>query len=386
MSTAMKWIQTLPSEGDRASARELADSLARAVQAKDWKQAHVLAFKLTAIAPTLEAVGPYALSAFADRKLREGIRVLQECTRLKPDQPAEFWDLLGCFLLDMGESENALSAFKHSGPSCDRLPAICVNGALGQYMARNHQEAVTLLRQGARMHTNSLLLSHLMTLLTEGEEMIESQMKPLKHATPITIFPCPYPALAAGDPAIRGQVHVMESPLLMEFRLNEVPAEPNMVVEWRKLLVAAWSDDGLHLQFGTVVKSISPTLMTLSLRKPFKRFQRRKFKRIPVKSGVKGLVVCKEIRTASVLDLIDLSAGGCQINFPISVPKGTLLNFDLIFEVGGTHSEFNIPGLARSVRGAGKQFILTVEFQIDPAVQARLETILTQNEFALRRF
>lgn len=386
MTTAVKWIQTLSSEGDRANARELSDALSRAVSAKDWKQAHVLAFKLTGLSPTLEAVGPYALAAYADRKLREGLRVLQECTRLKPDQPAEFWDLMGCFLLDMGESENAMASFKHSAPACDRSPALGVNAALGHYMSRNVQEAVNQLRLAIRMHANSILLSHLVTLLTEGEEMIESQMKPLKHATPITIFPCPYPALATGDPAIRGQIHVMESPLLMEFRLNEVPPEPNMVVEWRKLLVAVWSDDGLHLQFGTVVKSISPTLMTLSLRKPFKRFQRRKFKRIPVKNGVKGLVVCKEIRTASVLDLVDLSAGGCQINFPMAVPKGTLLNFDLIFEIGGTHSEFNLHGLVRSIRGAGKQFILTVEFQIDPAVQGRLETLINQNEFALRRF
>ncbi len=380
------WLQNLPSSADRVNARELAASLSQAVEAGDWKQAHVLAFKLTGIAPAWEAIGSYALAAFAERKLREGLRVLRECTRLQPDQPPEFWDLMGCCLLDMGENENALTCFKNSIAACDRLPLAGVNAALANYMIRNTEQAVAILRQTARMHNNTLFVAHLLTLLTEGEEIIESQMRPLKHATPITIFACPLPAIYSGDPAIRGKIHVMDSPLIMEFQLDEVPPPPNMAVEWRKLLIAAWSDDGLHLQFGTVVKAISSTLLTLSLRKPFKRFQRRKFKRIAVKGGVKGLVICKEIRTASALDLIDLSAGGCQIHFPIAVPKGTLLNFDLIFEVPGLRSEFNLHGLVRTVRSAGKQSVLTIEFQNDPAIQSRLDGILMQHEFALRRF
>lgn len=382
----MDWIAQLPSEADRANARELAEALAQAVRDNDWKQAHTLAFKLTALSPTPEALFPYALAAFAARKLREGVRVLRECVRLHPDQPPVFWDLLGCFLMDMGEMDEATAAFKNAASVCDQTPLACVNAALAHYMARNVERAVTILRQGGRMHPNALYLQHTLTLLTEGEEMVESQLKPLKHASPVTIFPCPFPAAIDGDPAIRGQVHMMDSPLILEFRLNETPPGLNLAVEWRKLLVAAWSDDGLHLQFGTVVKMISPTLLTLSLRKPFKRFQRRKFKRIPVKSGVKGLVVCKEIRTASVLDLIDLSAGGCQIHFPTMLPKGTLLNFDLIFEIPGLYSEFNLQGVVRTVRPQGKQFILAIEFQVDPAVQGRLEALLRQHEFAFRRF
>lgn len=379
------WIDAIEDTEAQRRASDLADSISSLVAKGDWKRVHELAHSLAGIAPSLEALQDYLVAAVGRRQLPDALKVMTECARIQPVQPPEFWDLMGCIHLDLDRKDAAIDSFLRTMPHLEKSPATNTSLALAYHGAGNAAQAAATLSMAQHFAPESQRILCLLNLISDADASVDCD-KPLKYASPVTLFPFPVPSLAPRSLELKGSIHLMDSTVKLEVRLNDPPPSPNFLVEWRKLYVSCWADGGLHVQFGTILKSVGATLYTVSLRRPFRKVQRRKFKRIQVRSGVTGSLTSETAKTTTPLDLVDISAGGCQVLFPVKIETGDKMKMAFSFQLPGMVSSFTPVGIVRNVRTKGRQFILAIEFEMSGEDRDRLDGILKRFEFALRRF